>query len=266
MLKAVESLAQTDLNTAVMAGYVRKQFGEDQPLSMATRNPTELAPAELISVAWAHHVHLLPGIAEEACWTALQGRLTGIRVEDLGFHELSLLLVVLKDNWASGLGINRARGVDFVKATLRDFLPCARRDVKAGLIRNEADVQRIVWSILRPSFPDLVDEDYLPKFGAKNYKPDFGIPSLRLLIEAKYVSASKSIGDIQDELQADIVGYRESTSEYEAILFFIYDTRGEVAAHTELHRVMKEQPNVEDVIVVVGPAASVPAQPKEKRL
>jgi len=29
---------------------------------------------------------------------------------------------------------------------------------------------------------------------------------------------------------------------------------------------MKEQPNVEDVIVVVGPAAGGPAQPKEKRL
>ena len=112
------------------------------------------------------------------------------------------------------------------------------------LIRNEADVQRIVWTILRPTFPDLVDEDYLPKFGAKNYKPDFGIPSLRLLIEAKYVSGSKTIGEIQDELQTDIVGYRESTSEYDALLFFIYDTRGEVAGHTELHRVIKEQPGV----------------------
>jgi hypothetical protein len=266
VLKAIESLPQTDLNAAIMAGFVRKLFGEDQSASISARNPAELSLAELISAAWAYHVHLSPGIAEEVCWTALQERLVGIRVQDLGFHELSLLLVVLKDNWASGWAINRVKGVDFVKATLRDFLSCAKRDVKAHLIRSEADVQRIIWSILRPTFPDLVDEDYLPKFGAKNYKPDFGIPSLRLLIEVKYVSGSKAIGEIQDELQTDIIGYRESTSEYEAILFFIYDTRGEVAAHSELQRVIREQPHVEDFIVIVGPAPTGAAKPKEKRV
>jgi hypothetical protein len=237
VLKALEGLPQGDLSTAVMVGFIRKQLGEGQSVSTSACNPSDLSSSELISAVWAHHVHLSLGIAEGGCWVALQERLAGIRAEDLGFHELSLLLVVLKDNWASGWATSRAKGVDFVKATLREFLPCARRDVKADLIRNEADVQRIVWSILRPTFPDLVDEDYLPKFGAKNYKPDFGIPSLRLLIEAKYVGPSKTIGEIQDELQADIIGYRESGSEYAAILFFIYDTRGEVAANTELHRV-----------------------------
>ncbi len=241
-------------------------WGKISRSRLPRRNPAELSPAELISISWAHHVHLSSGITEDACWTALQERLAGIRPEDLGFHELSLLLVVLKDNWGSGWATNRARSVDFVKGTLREFLPCARRDLKADLIRSEADVQRIVWSILRPTFPDLVDEDYLPQFGAKNYKPDFGIPSLRLLIEAKYVSASKAIGELQDELQADIVGYRESTSEYDAILFFIYDTRGEVAAHTELHRVIKEQTNVADVIVVVGPGPAMATKPKQKRI
>lgn len=181
--------------------------------------------------------------------------MAALRIGELSFQDLSLLLVVLKDNWATGWAINRPQGVEFVKATLREFLPCAKRDIKAELIRNEADVQRIIWSMLRPTFPDLVDEDYLPKFGKKNYKPDFGIPRLRLLIEAKYVSASKSVASIQDEVQADIIGYRESTSAYSAILFFIYDTRGEVAAHTELHRVIKEQPGVEDFIVVVGSAS-----------
>ena len=98
-----------------MASYVRKQLGEEQPLPMTARDPAELASAELISVAWAHHVHLLPGIAEESCWETLQGRLVGIRVEDLGFHELSLLLVVLKDAWASGWATNRSNGIDHVK-------------------------------------------------------------------------------------------------------------------------------------------------------
>jgi REase_DpnII-MboI len=110
--------------------------------------------------------------------------------------------------------------------------------------------------MLRASFPDLVDEDFFPRFGAKNFKPDFGIPSLRLLIEAKHLKGSKTVGQIQDELQADVVGYKESKSDYESVIFFIYDTKGEVAANTEMQRVIRELPGVGDVIVVAGPAAS----------
>jgi hypothetical protein len=256
LLNALEALSQADLTSAVMVAFSRKQLREERAIATAARNVTGLSIGELVSVAWAHHAGLAPPIAEDACWMALQQRLQGVRVGDLGFHELSLLLIVLKENWASGWAVNRAHGVDFVKATLRDFLPCAKRDIKAELIRSEADVQRIIWAMLRPTFPDLVDEDFLPKFGAKNYKPDFGIPSLRLLIEAKYVSGYKTVAEIQDELHADIIGYRESTSEYSAIIFFVYDTRGEVAANSELHRVIREQKGVADLITVVGPPPS----------
>ena len=264
VLNALDALPQSDLTSAVMVAFSRKQLAEERAITTTARSVSELTTAELISIAWAHHVGLEPPIGEEPCWAALQERLQGLRVEDLGFHEMSLLLSVLKDNWASGWAINRAQGIGFVKAALWDFLPCAKRDIKAGLIRSEADVQRIIWTSLRPTFPDLVDEDYLPKFGAKNYKPDFGIPSLRLLIEAKYVGGSKTVAEIQDELQADIIGYRESPSEYAAILFFVYDTRGELAAHSELHRVIREQQGVADFITVVGPTPVAAAKRKTR--
>ena len=96
--------------------------------------------------------------------------------------------------------------------------------MKIQLIRNEADVQRIIWTMLRPTFSDLVDEDHC-HVSAQRTQTDFGIPSLRLLIEAKYVSQAKSVAEIQEELHADIIGYRGSASDYTAIIFFIYDTR-----------------------------------------
>lgn len=196
ILSALEGLPQTEVTSAVMVAFAQKQLGEERTIPTIAHKAPELTTTELISVAWAHHVGLAPSITEQSCWATLQERLQGLRVADLGFHELSLLLVILYDNWASGWAVNGVRGVDFVRVTLRAFVPCAKRDIKAELIRSEADVQRIIWSILRPTFPDLVDEDFLPKFGAKNYKPDFGIPSLRLLIEAKYVSGSKTVADI----------------------------------------------------------------------
>ena len=257
VLNALDELPESDMTSAVMVAFSRKQLGDQRPVTTAARNIPDLTMTDLISVVWAHHVGLPLSIEEECSWAALQAELVGMRVADLSFHELSLLLIVLKDTWACGWAVHRAQGIEFVKATLRGFLPCAKRDIKTELIRNEADVQRIVWTMLRPTFPDLVDEDYLPKFGAKNYRADFGIPSLRLLIEAKYVSASKTVAEIQDEVQADIIGYRESTSEYTAILFFVYDTRGELTAHSELHRVIKEQQGVADFIAVVGPLPRV---------
>jgi hypothetical protein len=264
LLNALDALPQGDITSATMVAFSRKQLGQERAISATSTNAVGLTLVDLISIAWAHHVGLSSPISEDACWAALQERLQGARVVDLGFHELSLLLIVLKDGWASGWAVNRAQGLDFVKATLRDFLPCAKRDIKSELIKSEADVQRIIWTVLRPTFPDLVDEDFLPKFGAKNYKPDFGIPSLRLLIEAKYVSGSKTVAEIQDELHADIIGYRESTSEYSAIIFFVYDTRGEVAANSELHRVIREQQGVADLITVVGPPPTVAAKPRAR--
>lgn len=253
-----------DFNSAIMVRFIRQVLGEPMGSTPTARRAEFMSAAELIFCAWAHHVQLSPAIPEEACWTALASRFETIRLKDLGFQELSLLLVVLKDQWTAGWVSRKVQGLEFVKNTLRDFLPCARRDLKAALIRNEGDVQRIVWAILRPAFPDLVDEEFLRKFGAKNYKPDFGIPSLRLLIEAKYVNASKTVGEIQDELQADVIGYRESSSEYTRILFFVYDTRGEVAAQTELRRVICAQPGVEDLIVVVGPGLGATPKARSK--
>ena len=90
-------------------------------------------------------------------------------------------------------------------------------------LQDEADVQRILWTILRSHFPDLVDEEFLGKFGLKHYKDDFGIPSLATIIEVKVVSESRSLKDLQEELMVDAVGYFQSLTIYRHLIFFIYN-------------------------------------------
>lgn len=261
ILNSVAQLARPELMSATVDSFIQSRLGEEPPkLLIGRRDAAGLTVGELICVAWAYQADLACSVSEAECWNALQEAFATARVHQLTFHELSFLFVVLKENWASGWIERQRDGIGFVKAALRDFLPCAKRDVKTQLIRNEADVQRIIWTMLRPTFSDLVDEDYLPRFGAKNYKPDFGIPSLRLLIEAKYVRQAKSVAEIQDELQTDIIGYLSSTSDYNSIIFLIYDTKGDVAANTGLHTAIRQKAGVEDVIVVVGPSASEQAQ------
>ena len=47
-------------------------------------------------------------------------------------------------------------------------------------LKDEKDVQRVLWTVLRSHFTDLVDEEVLGKFGLKHYQDDFGIQSYTL--------------------------------------------------------------------------------------
>lgn len=51
-------------------------------------------------------------------------------------------------------------------------------------IDHEYHVQNLLWTVLRPVFVDLVDEQYLPKVGHKTPRYDLGVPSLRTIIES----------------------------------------------------------------------------------
>jgi hypothetical protein len=70
-------------------------------------------------------------------------------------------------------------------------------------VKQEREVQDILWLILRSYFPDLVDEDTLPKLGHSSYKADFGLPSLKLIIEAKFAASKDDFKKIEKEIQED---------------------------------------------------------------
>ena len=73
--------------------------------------------------------------------------------------------------------------------------------------KNEEDVKRIMWIVLRSHFERLDREETLSKFGLKSYRPDFGVPEIRLLIEAKFIGQKTDPKAIKDEILADIHGY-----------------------------------------------------------
>jgi hypothetical protein len=113
-------------------------------------------------------------------------------------------------------------------------------------LASEAAVQDIVWIMLRSQF-DLVDrEDTLPKFGAKNYRPDFGIRELRALIEVKYIGEKTSVSAIQEEIIADVPGYLSTSSPYESIVVLVYDAS---------HKLLDPKRFVEDLCGIKGIAS-----------
>jgi len=121
-------------------------------------------------------------------------------------------------------------------------------------VNEEREVQDILWIILRSYFDDLVDEETLPKVGHSSYKPDFAIPSLRLLVEAKFTYKKEDFKKIEKEIMEDSIGYLINTQEYDKIIVFIYDKSASVQEHGITKNALVKIPEIEDVIIVSKPS------------
>ena len=130
-------------------------------------------------------------------------------------------------------------------------------------ITSEREVQDIVWLILRSVLDDVVDEDTLPKVGHSTYRADFGIPSLRLLVEVKYARRAGDFKDLEKEIMEDSVAYLlHARDRYDRILVFIYDHSSSVQEHGVTINTLRRLPAIEDVMIVSRPShlpASYPA-------
>ncbi len=120
-------------------------------------------------------------------------------------------------------------------------------------ITQEREVQDILWLILRSYFPDVIDEDTLPKLGHSTYKADFGIGSLKLIIEAKFVTSKDDFKKIEKEVQEDCIPYLRDLR-YESLIVFIYDDSASVQEHDTTRRALLEVPGLVEVIIVSRPS------------
>ncbi|MFH0988506.1 MAG: hypothetical protein V1799_00645 [bacterium] len=86
---------------------------------------------------------------------------------------------------------------------------------------SEKDVHLRIEGILKPLFPDLKHKPSLTK-QIKNFEPDTGIPSIRTLIEYKYLDSKKSIPVLADQILADTRGY--VSKEWNRFIYVVYET------------------------------------------
>lgn len=117
---------------------------------------------------------------------------------------------------------------------------------------TERDVQDLIWIMLRSHFDRLDREDTLPKFGIKNYRPDFGIPDLRTLIEIKFVGEKTNPTSIQEEALADLPGYLADQSRYDGVVLFVYDASHKLRDPRKFIDDLRSVEGVIDVVVVPG--------------
>jgi hypothetical protein len=87
--------------------------------------------------------------------------------------------------------------------------------------RNEKDIHLRIETILKCMFSDLKHKPTLTKT-IKNFEPDTGIPSIKTLIEYKYLDKKDDDKLVADQILADTRGY--SSNEWKHVIFVIYET------------------------------------------
>lgn len=124
-------------------------------------------------------------------------------------------------------------------------------------IDNEYHVQNLLWAILAPIFPDLDDEQYLTKIAQKSPRADLHIPSMKIIIEAKFLRPGDSMQKVIDEISSDTGLYNAMGNDCAEIIPVIWDDSARSHEHDYLRQGLKKLPKIIDAIVVARPSGWV---------
>ena len=123
-------------------------------------------------------------------------------------------------------------------------------------IENEYHVQNLLWTVMAPLFPDLLSEEHTSSVGQKSPRLDLGIPSLRLVVEVKFVRVGTRFADVIEEIAADSALYSVD-SRWKALVPFVWDDSGRTEEHATLVDGLRRLDMVHDAIVVPRPGKMV---------
>ena len=120
-------------------------------------------------------------------------------------------------------------------------------------IDNEYHVQDLLYFLLAPMFPDLKDEEYFPSLGQKQPRTDLFIPSMKLIIEVKFLRQTDNMTKIIDELGSDASLYLSAGTDYSGIIAFVWDNSRRNEEHSLLQDGLRQIRGVLAAVIVSRP-------------
>ena len=123
-------------------------------------------------------------------------------------------------------------------------------------IEHEYHVQNLLWTVLRPLWTDLVDEQSLPKIGHKTPRFDLGVPSLQTIVEVKFMRSAGSVAcrKVTEEIAADRSLYLAPNSGYDKLVVFIWDNCRQTEEHHTLRAGLESLEGIEKVVILSRPS------------
>lgn len=130
----------------------------------------------------------------------------------------------------------------------------AKSQPRKWYIDNEYHVQNLAWFLLSPLFPDARYEEHKSAVGSVHPRLDIVLPSLRLIIEAKFWRKAKKSEEMVRELAEDVSLYLTPDAPYDVIVPLIWDEGARTEEHAALISGLKSMKGIFDVVVVSRPA------------
>lgn len=130
-------------------------------------------------------------------------------------------------------------------------------------VSHEYHVQNMLWFMLSPIFPDLDDEQYLTKIAQKNPRADLYIPSMKVIVEAKFLRTGDRMQKIIDEISSDASLYGALGNECKGIIPFIWDDSARSHEHDYLKQGLRKLSGVIGTVIVSRPSGWVETSSEE---
>ncbi len=147
---------------------------------------------------WAHHT----GAGQEYCPAAFLGD----ELEELICTNVPRRHEILGQTYAADrrfLLDEVVRGLPYVVAYLKD-----RQGGRAPyIVENEQDLRDLMYVLLKPILPDATLEDPTPKLAGGSKRIDIVVPTIKTVVELKYVRNRGHATRVADELRTDIESY-----------------------------------------------------------
>jgi hypothetical protein len=99
----------------------------------------------------------------------------------------------------------------------------------------------------------LDDEQYLKKIGQKTPRADLYIPSMKLIVEAKFIRRRETFQKVIEEIAADASLYRGMGNDCDGVIPFIWDDSSRSQEHDYLKAGLKKLPGIIDAVVISRP-------------
>lgn len=120
-------------------------------------------------------------------------------------------------------------------------------------IDNEYQVQDALYYLLAPMYPDLKDEENLPSIAQRKPRADLFLPSLRLVVEVKFLRQRDAFTKIVEEMAADASLYLANDRKYVGIVAFVWDDSRRTEEHPKLIEGLNRIAGILATVVVPRP-------------
>lgn len=123
-------------------------------------------------------------------------------------------------------------------------------------VENEYHVQSLLWAILAPVLSDVDDEENLPSIGHAHPRADLAVPSLRTLVEVKYIRQPGQVGfkAVIDEIASDTGLYLSRSKDFDTIIAVVWDDCAQTEQHHELETGIEQLKGVSAAIILSRPS------------